>query len=175
LLFCGLAVDSSPSVCAELLPHLRKGMAQTTRDTASADFRGLQPMATVCEQSATVSVVGGRRKQFATDCNTHQQGRRSQTAKHLVVEHKVGMRCWVFWRSFCCCGCGSGGMRFGGPASRLRCAPDLRFSPSQTASTIPLQVERRSRMAQRAIRFSETTGEPSRPCLRSWTVWPGWC
>jgi hypothetical protein len=66
-----------------IAPSSKKGMAQTRRDTESADFRGLQPMATVCEQSATVSIVGGRLKQFATDCNTHRQGRQlpdSQTS-----------------------------------------------------------------------------------------------
>ena len=35
--------------------------------------------------------------------------------------------------------------------------PLLRFTPSQTASTIPLQVERRSRMTRRAMRLSGTT------------------
>jgi hypothetical protein len=50
-------------------------MAQTHRDTESTDFRVLQPIATVCEQSATLSAVSPRLKQFATDCNTHQQQR----------------------------------------------------------------------------------------------------
>jgi hypothetical protein len=49
-------------------------------------------IATVCEQSATVSVVGGRRQQFATDCNqiaTHSGSEdRSQATKNPVVEHK---------------------------------------------------------------------------------------
>ena len=36
-------------------------------------------------------------------------------------------------------------------------SPILRFPASQTASAIPLQIERRPRMAQRAIRFSEAT------------------
>ena len=61
---------------ADIAPSLKKGMAQTLWDAESADFRVLQPIATVCEQSATVSIVGGRLKQFATDCNTHRQGRR---------------------------------------------------------------------------------------------------
>lgn len=137
-------------------------MARSGRDSESRVFFAMcNRLQTVCEQPATVFAPreGGQQfvnqvQQIATSTDSKDH---SQAAQNPVVEHKVGMRSWVSWRSFCCCGCGSGGMRFGGPASRLRCAPDLRFPPSQTASTIPLQIERRSRMAQRAIRFSETT------------------
>jgi hypothetical protein len=48
-------------------------------------------------------------------------------------------------------------MRFGPSASRTGCGPILRAPASQTASAIPLQFERRPILAQRAIRFSETT------------------
>jgi hypothetical protein len=48
-------------------------MAQTNRDAESADFRVLQPIATVCEPSATASAVNPHLQQFATDCNNHRQ------------------------------------------------------------------------------------------------------
>jgi len=56
-------------------PSSKKEMGPAYRDTESADFRGLQHIATVCEPSATVSAVNPRLKQFATDCNNHRQRR----------------------------------------------------------------------------------------------------
>jgi hypothetical protein len=48
-------------------------------------------------------------------------------------------------------------MRFGGPASRLVCAFDFAVISVPSHLRHPLTGERRFRMAQRAIRFSETT------------------
>jgi hypothetical protein len=67
------------------------------------------------------------------------------------------MRRWVFGWSFGCANCGSGGMRFGGLASLLGCAFDFAFTTVLNRLRHALTSERRSDMAQRAIRFSETT------------------
>ena len=48
-------------------------------------------------------------------------------------------------------------MRFGGLASRLGCAFDFAITAVPNRLRHPLTSERRSHMAQRAIRFSETT------------------
>ena len=62
-------------------------MGGTHRDAEPADFRVLQQIATVCEQSAT-------------DCNKGTAENGSQTAQNPVVEHKVGGRlgCVLFVR-----------------------------------------------------------------------------
>jgi hypothetical protein len=51
-------------------------------------LRVLQPIATVCERSATVSAVNQRLKQFATDCNIHRQQSPLPGSQKPVVEHK---------------------------------------------------------------------------------------
>jgi hypothetical protein len=63
-------------------------MPETYWDTKSADFRVLQPIATVCELSATISAVSPHLKQSATDCNMPGSEDSPQTAQNPVVEHK---------------------------------------------------------------------------------------
>jgi hypothetical protein len=63
-------------------------MPQTDRDTESADSCVLQPIATVCEPSATISAVSQYLKQSATVCNITGSEDAPQTAKNPVVEHK---------------------------------------------------------------------------------------
>ena len=69
------AVDSTPSFVAELRLIYEGGSRKRVR-TRNGRSRRLQPVATVCEQFATPSVVGGRLKQFATACDTYGQQRR---------------------------------------------------------------------------------------------------
>jgi hypothetical protein len=64
--------------------------------------------------------------------------------KTLVVEHKVGMRRWGFSWCLCCSSCGSGGMRFSGPASRLVCAFGFAIISVPNRLRHPLTGERRS-------------------------------
>jgi hypothetical protein len=71
-----------------LRQHYRPRLTAPGKKTKSADLRVLQPIATVCERSATVSAVNPRLKQFATDCNIHRQQSHSHAAKNPVVEHK---------------------------------------------------------------------------------------
>jgi hypothetical protein len=68
--------------------HYRPRLTAQGKKAESADLRVLQPIATVCERSASVSAVNPRLKQFATDCNIQRQKGHSQAAKNPVVEHK---------------------------------------------------------------------------------------
>jgi hypothetical protein len=63
-------------------------MPQTYRDIKSVDFRVLQPIATVCEPSATISAVSPHLKQSATDCNMPGSEASPKTTPNPVVEHK---------------------------------------------------------------------------------------
>jgi hypothetical protein len=51
-------------------------------------FAFCNQIATVCEQSATVSVVGWRLQQFATNCNIQRSEDGSQATQNPVVEHQ---------------------------------------------------------------------------------------
>jgi len=72
------------------------------QDAESTDFRVLQQIATACNSlqhfSPTTSACNSLQQIATTTGSKHP----SQTAETPVVEHKVGMRRWVF-RSFSRC------------------------------------------------------------------------
>jgi hypothetical protein len=63
--------------------HYRPRLTAPGKKTESADLRVLQPIATVCERSATVSAVNPRLKQLQQIATSTGSKGHSQAAKNL--------------------------------------------------------------------------------------------